>query len=490
MAETVGHSVARNTFLLGATELLTKVFSLVLIMVVARTLGPEMMGVYAFAVAFLKFFEISIDFGLDPYIQREVGRRPELAGPLMARVFALKLAVYLLSLVAIVALGLFLFDDGFKRTIVWILSFALFFRVNLSSANSFFRARQQARYEAMVVMAMRLTYSLLGIAALLSGRGLVTLVTLELAAHAVACLVGWRLFLTRIARVPDIPWAELKVDVLRLARSAREFLFIRVVLTILNATDMVMLSLLSGNLSTGLYAAALRLTTAFDFLPSAFTGAFFPVLSRHAASDWPSFVGVFRQYFKCVLVMGTGIALLLAGTAGDLLALLFGESFRTAGPTLALLALMLTLDFVNMPLSNAILALDRERAMLRLFGAAASFNVAANAVLIPLLSHTGAALATLLSQALILGLQCREVGLPRLRELGLLRLAAKPVAAALAGLACIALLSGLNVHVLLTMAGGGAFFAAALLALGTFSRSELKALLSIVRPRRPGYEAA
>jgi O-antigen/teichoic acid export membrane protein len=104
--EAAHRKIALNTILLSATELLTRMVSLVLVIFVARRLGPEMMGIYAFALTFVNFFDIFISFGLERYIQREVGRQPNLAGPLFSQVFALKLLAYLASAVVIVILSL------------------------------------------------------------------------------------------------------------------------------------------------------------------------------------------------------------------------------------------------------------------------------------------------------------------------------------------------------------------------------------------------
>ena len=155
--EAANRKIALNTILLSATEFLTRMVSLVLVTFVARRLGPGMMGIYAFALTFVNFFDIFIGFGLERYIQREVGRRPNLAGPLFSQVFALKLLAYLGSAVVIVILSLTIVEGDLKRWVVWLLSLSLFFRTNITSSNCFV-APQQAKYEALVVISFRLVY--------------------------------------------------------------------------------------------------------------------------------------------------------------------------------------------------------------------------------------------------------------------------------------------------------------------------------------------
>lgn len=414
-----------NTGLLTITELLTKVLSLVLIILVARTLGPVQMGIYAFALTFIQLFEIVVNFGIERYIQREVGRQAGLAGVLFSQIFSLKVGLYLLVWAAILAAGALLIDNPLKRHVVWLLSLTLFFRTNLATTTAFFRATQQARYEAVVVISLRLMYSVAGMAAVWAGYGLLVLVSLEMLATATACGVAWWLFWPRGSRWQWWAWGEL----VGLARAAKDFFIIRVVLVVFNATDMLMLSWLGGDVATGFYAVALRLTAALDFFPEAFGGAFLPVLSRRAQEGWPAFTAIFQQYYRYLLIVGIGLAVGLSGLAQEGITLLFGAAFSPAIATLRWLALALLLDYVNRCLSNALIAVDEEKALLRIFGLAAGGKIVLSVLLIPGYQQNGAAVATVLAEVVVLVLLLSAVGWRRLQPLGLVHLTVRPAAA-------------------------------------------------------------
>ena len=113
--DTSGRKIALNTVLLSATEFFTRLISLALIILVARVLGPVMLGIYAFALGLLRVCDIFLNFGMDRYLQREVGRQPEWAGPLFSQVFVLKSLVYFLILVGISALSFIIIDQDANR---------------------------------------------------------------------------------------------------------------------------------------------------------------------------------------------------------------------------------------------------------------------------------------------------------------------------------------------------------------------------------------
>jgi O-antigen/teichoic acid export membrane protein len=469
--------IARNTILLSATEFLTRMVSLVLVIFVARRLGPGMMGIYAFALTFVNFFDIFIGFGLERYIQREVGRQPDLAGPLFSQVFALKLLAYLCSAVVIVILSLTIVEGDLKRWVVWLLSLSLFFRTNITSSNCFFRAHQQVKYEALVVISFRLIYGGAGLAAILSGQGLLTLSAIELTAQAVACSLAWWLFIKKIGNpFHRVTWNNL----MTLVRSTKDFLFIRVVLTVYASLNMFMLSFMTGDVVTGMYSAALRLCGSFDFLPDAFTGAFLPVMSLQIKSGWESFASVFRPFFKYLLVIGLGLTAFLGGMAESFIMLIFGPAFKPAIPTLTILALSLSLTFVNIALSNGLIAMDRERKIEWIILLAAVFNLGLNLALIPVYQQNGAAGATLISEVLVLFLMLQAMGWRQVMVLGLGRVTLRPL---LAGLLSFALGRGLVawqidfVAGLVLMALG---FFAFMVCTGALSRVELIAAWDLI----------
>lgn len=424
-------SIALNAAVLTGSEMVARVLSLVLIMVVSRRLGPAVMGIYAFGVTLIAILEIFTNFGLMPYVQREMGRRPERAVELFDQVFSLKLVIYLACLGAAVGLSFLLAEPGLKRQVIWILAGAMFFNTNMVGTNAFFRGLHRAHYEAAVRLGSRLFYTLTGMAAVLAGYGLLTLVGLEAIATVGACLAAWLLFALKVGR----PFKRITLaGARRLFDVAKSFLALRLVQMIFNSIDLIFVSVMAGNAATGLYSVTIRLTEAFIFVPAALTGAFLPVLSRHRGSepgqDDERFIPVFRPYFKQMVIAGAGLAGVMAGTAPRLIVFLFGPQFAAAGTTLILMTLALFLTFINWSLSSAIIALDLENRIVRLFAWSAGFNIVANLIAIPIWQHNGAAATTVLSQGLLLALQINCLG-DLAGRAGLIGLTARPLAAGL-----------------------------------------------------------
>lgn len=446
-----GKSIFQNVVVLSVTEILAAMFSIFLMMIVARKLGPEMMGIYAFGVTFVMLVQIIVDFGLTTYIQREIGRRPDQASIMLNRIFVFKLFIYTAALIVILGLTPWLAPDYPKNAVVLILIAAMFFKTNIQAVCAFFRARHMAHLEAIVRVGIRLVYTLVGIGVVWSGFGLVPLVSIELIVHILALILAVRLFHRRIARLTL--GFSLK-GVIDLAKAAWNFLLINVAQTVFNSIDVLMLSLLSGDRSTGYYSSALKLSEAFDPIPNAFGGAFLPVLSRYALTDRGEFHRIFNPYFRYLVLAGAGLAAVLIAQSREIVILIYGNDFIPAAATLKILAVALVITYANWSLSMAIFALDKEKAILKAFALCAAANILMNLWLIPRYAELGAAWATAASQLLFLSLQCSILGREFIRSVKLPVLALGPLAALVLTYLLITYISGYGWGLAFNLAGG------------------------------------
>jgi O-antigen/teichoic acid export membrane protein len=157
-----------------------------------------------------------------------------------------------------------------------------------------------------------------------------------------------------------------------------------------------------------------------------------------------------------VVPLAVGLAVL----AGPVVRLLFGNDFEDTPRALVLLAPAIAVFPVGYLAGYLLIARNQERRLVGLYAALAVENIVSNAVLIPLLSLHGAAIATSVTQVLLAAILLRMAR----RAAGSVDLAvafATPVAAsAAAGLVMWATRSSLAVAV---VAGGLTYVVAFLL---------------------------
>ncbi len=231
----------------------------------------------------------------------------------------------------------------------------------------------------------------------------------------------------------------------------------------------VLLVRLHGVEAVGLLAAAQKLVDAVGQLPQALMLSVLPALA--AASSTPAgAVPPARAAARVLVVVVVPAAALLALYAEPILGLVFGPAWSAAAPVLRVLAPSAVLVATGAVLSNLLVALGLQRALMRVTLGGATLLVVLGALLVPAHGAVGAALASLL--ALLAG-QTALVLLPTTRGAAAPVLAgvARPVAigAALALLAA-ALGASLRVGGVVLLVG----YPLALALTGTVTRMDLE----------------
>ncbi len=106
--------------------------------------------------------------------------------------------------------------------------------------------------------------------------------------------------------------------------------------------------------------------------------------------------------FLLLIAVGSALALPVAYFRRPLLGIVFGHPFVAAAPLLLLLACCIPLDFLTSYLSNAYLAWNMERHMLKCALLAAGTDVALNLYGIPRFGAMAAAVNTVISYLVLL----------------------------------------------------------------------------------------
>jgi O-antigen/teichoic acid export membrane protein len=243
----------------------------------------------------------------------------------------------------------------------------------------------------------------------------------------------------------------------------------------------IAMSLLASNLQTGYFAASFRVIEVLVGVPSLIAGTAFPILARTAAQrDDVRLHYAAGRLLEVTLVLGTFLALSLALGAKPVIDVLGGAKFAPSVPVLRIQGLALIATCAAVSAGYVLLALRRHRAILVANAAALAVSVVLSIVLIPLMHAQGAAVAVVLAEFTLAGMQVTM--LVRARPDLLDALLRRPVAIlAMGGAAsAVALIPGLPPVAKVAL---GALAFLALLTFTGYLPPEIRELLG--RRRRP-----
>ena len=426
-------TVAKNSLVPMLLSLSNKAIDFAFAMLYVRILGPVGTGQYAFVVAVYGLFEIVSRYGLGTLLTRDVSADKNQSSRYLTNVVALRTLLWLISL-PILGLVIWLYRSFDQVGLGWanlaltpigdqevrallIFAASMLFANWADALSSTFMAFEKMEYPAGLANAVALLKVTFGALVLLLGWGYVGLAAVSLAMNILQTLWLYGL-LRRTLFVPEWKW-DWGLQKWMFNHSG-PLMINHLLATIFWRIDLWILRPLAGPASIGLYSVGLKYLDGLNIIPSVFTMAVFPLMSRYARRDSDGGSdNLLRTYvlsLRLLVIICLPIAMITTLVARDLVALIGGgeyldvaETFRFfgrevtvhwGGSALALRVIIwsIPIGFVNSITQYVLIAVNQQRYLTKAFIIGVVFNVVGNLLVIPGFGYVGAAVVTILSE--------------------------------------------------------------------------------------------
>lgn len=390
--------IAKNTLALTISDIINKVLSFILVIQIARYLGDVGFGKYSFAFAFANLFIIFADFGLNTILIREIAKYKSETSKFLGNALIIKLFLCLLTFIFIF-ITINLMDYPTDTTIVvYLIGITLILGSFSGIFGTIFRAYEKMEYIALISTIERLFVVSVGIIVLKMGFGVVSVAAVLLAGSLIALLLSMLISFRKFG----VPMFEIDLVFWKyLLKESIPFIITGLSASIYFYIDSVMLSFMKGEAVVGLYNAAYNLVLSLMFIPSAFIGAVFPVLSQLSISSHSSLKFAYEKSFKWLFMLSLPIAAGTALISENIILFIYKSGF--ADSVLALKILTWTFIFMcfNIVIANVIYSIGKQAVVMKASIIGVIFNVILNVLLIPKFSLNGAGIATVLTEILV-----------------------------------------------------------------------------------------
>jgi PST family polysaccharide transporter len=361
-------------------------------LIVARHLGPGRFGLLAYATSLVSLLLPLAELGVDLVVRRRLILAPDDAGRLLALVWRARLVAGFL-MVALLLCWLLLFSShSAESPLILILAITLLYPAGMTAdlwlqANLLARRATLASWIALALgAAVRLQLVWLG-------APLTAFAWAAVGEGALNCLLIWvaarRAGLP--ARVPSTASPLLR----ELLIESWPMLLSGLTVTLYMRIDMVMLRHLAGENATGVYAAAVRLSELWYFVPGALAASLLPGLLRRQAENETAYRQALARYYDLSAMLAYTAAGATCLFAGPLVRLAYGAEFLEAIAVLRWHAWAVVFVFMGVARSQYLVNAGRTGFHLMSTLAGAVLNVLLNLWLIPTHGPLGAAWATL-----------------------------------------------------------------------------------------------
>lgn len=418
--------IAKNTSLLFAGDVVSSLLGLLLVVYIARHLGDVGFGKYSFVLAFTLLFSFIADLGLYYFSIREIARNRRLAGEYLTNISLIKAVLSVVTITLIVVIINLMDYPQDITTAVYIAGATVVFTSFTHFFWSIFRAFERMEFEAITKIAERVLVIGVALTVLLQGYGLVELLSAILGAHILATLLTFTIVVRKFAR------PKLAFDLAlckRMLKTSLPFALAVVSSVFYTRIDTVMLSIWKGDAVVGWYNAAYQLIWGLQFIPMAFTGSVYPILSKYFASSENSLRLAYEKSFKLLTVLAIPLGIGITLLAPEIIHVLYGEAFTPSVTALQILIWVGCPTFVTMIVGYTLFSMDKQIVDMKFTGIGALMNVVLNLLLIPRFSYIGAGVASVVCRLFVLGFEFNYLQ-RNLHKINLFRMLWKPSLAA------------------------------------------------------------
>ncbi|MFZ1754697.1 MAG: oligosaccharide flippase family protein, partial [Caldilineaceae bacterium] len=409
-------TVAKNSLVPMGLSLTNKAIDFAFAMLYVRLLGPEGTGKYAFVVAVYGFFEILSRYGLGTLLTRDVAGDKGQASRYLTNVLGLRTILWLASMpvLALVTGGYWYTGSIGVQEVqaIAIFGVAMLFANWADAFSNLFYAYEKMEYPAGLGSATALLKVALGALVLLLGWGFVGLAVVSLAMNVLQML--WLLLLVRRTLFRPVWHWDWPLQRWMFGESG-PLMINHLLATIFWRIDLWILRPLAGAFSVGIYSASLKYLDGLNIIPSTFTFAIFPLMSRYAKRKGEGLLRSYVLSVRLLVLISLPLALTITALAEPLIYILGGAEFLNVPDTVILLgreisyrggsALALQviiwsipIGFVNSVTQYVLIAVNQQRYLTRAFIVGVVFNVIGNLLVIPRFDYIGAAVVTILSE--------------------------------------------------------------------------------------------
>jgi len=391
-AAQLGSRAVSNSLFILAARVVSRVISLVVVLVLANALGASNYGRYTTLIAYSALVSVIADLGFNPLYTREAARNRTELGDYLGTLVVFKLVLAAASVVVLaVALGL---GAGLPSLIVPGAALLVATAYANLLRNTFY-AVGRAEFDAIAIIAEIAIQAAL----ILFGARRHSGVSFYVWAYT-ASFVFTIVYSLIVIRVFNLGRVKIGLDLSLVRRwmpLALPFAFTFFLTNLYFRADVPILQHFRSFAEVGWYTLAYKPFEALQFVPLAIQAVVYPLLGVYFISDVARLKVAYERFFKVLLLLGLPLTV---GTF--VLVHPIGRAFHLfpqSEPSLRILAFGIVFLFANSAFYAMLNGMNRQHLNAWATGIAAAINIVLNLAFIPLYGYLAASTTTVLTEA-------------------------------------------------------------------------------------------
>lgn len=389
-----------NTSWLFAEKILRIILTFIVIVWMARYLGPEQFGTYNYALSFVALFSIISTLGLDNLINKELIADPLKSNSILGTSFVLRiLGAVLLCVLSIITIIFIRPDDQAMLSFVVILSLTFFFNA-FDIIKYWFQSHVQAKYSVIADAITLFAGTFIKILLIINEAPLSSFIWLVLIEAIILCILLLIIYKKKSNLISK--WNFDKKEAMHLLTEAWPLILAGTLYILYTRIDQIMLGEMIGNESVGIYAAAIRISESWMFIPGIIATSFFPAMLNARKIDYSLYIQRTKYLLNIMACLGICASIVVYFVATPFIALTFGSYYIESSTVLIIHIWGGIFTAMSVISYRYFIAEGLQKSSFYRGLIGFLINIIMNYFLIPLYGAIGAAIATVVSQTMAL----------------------------------------------------------------------------------------
>ena len=381
-----------NMAWLFADRVLRQGLGLLVLVWMARHLGPAQFGVFNYAIAYVALVWSFTELGLSSIVVRNLVQRPADAGNIIGSALCLRIVATVVAwATAIIGITWARPGEPLAHSLVLIITTGMIFQATDALA-WWFEALVDSKYvvaarSVAFVIAAALRIGLIVSDAPLWMFALASAVEFGVAGLAIAGVFWWR-------KTRGLRLRFNRATAQTLLRDSWPLIFSNLAIVIYMRLDQVMLGNMRGDTEVGVYSVVVLIAEAAYIVPMIVMPSLLPGIVAAREQSESLFFERLDHLYRLMAFLAYAVALPLVLVSAWIVPLLFGSAYASGGPTLAVLAVAGIFTFMGVARTAFLVTSNWSKTHLATVATSCALNVILNLILIPPYGALGAAIAS------------------------------------------------------------------------------------------------
>lgn len=383
-----------NTSWMFGEQILRMISGLLVGIWVARYLGPEQIGIFSYALAFVAIFNAFAKLGLDGIVVRDLVNEPHKRDVYLGTAFWLKLIAGLATFLIIAFATLFCSNDSTTNLYILIIAGGIIFQ-SFEVVDFYFQSKVLSKFVSISKITQLVISSLLKVYFVLTGADLLWFVVISFVDQFALAVILYfaykKLKVGSFLRFFNISIAK------KMLNDSWPLIVTGLSIVIYMRIDQIMLKEMIGMRQVGIYTAALRLSESWYFVPVLICTSLFPAIVNAKKSDNDLYMRRLNNLYFHLIWIAILVALIATFISNNIVNLLFGIKYIVAGEILSVHIWSGVFVVIGVLSGQWFLLEGCQKIATLNTIIGALINIVLNCLMIPIYGVKGVAYATLIS---------------------------------------------------------------------------------------------